>query len=104
MLYFVTIYPVCSVSRADIAHCPLFHALVAYALSGACHIVPAQSKVTALLQVAGDCCGSGSSLSGQRELPWPILLHREAPKVLSDWCSFGGGYLTYGLTLHYNTL
>lgn len=50
--------------------------------------------------MAGDCCGSGSSLSGPRELPWPVLLHREAPKVLPDWCSFGGGCLE---TLHCNT-
>lgn len=43
-----------------------------------------------LLQVAGDRCGTGQSLFGQRKLPWAVLLHREASEVLSDWCSSGG--------------
>lgn len=43
-----------------------------------------------LLQVAGDRCGTGQSLSGQRKLPRPVLLYREAPEVLSDWSSSGG--------------
>lgn len=43
-----------------------------------------------LLQVAGDRRGTGQSLPGQRKLPRPVLLYREAPEVLSDWSSSGG--------------
>lgn len=45
------------------------------------------------LQVAGDRCGSGQSLPGQRKLPWAVLLHREAPEVLPDW-SYSGGEMS----------
>lgn len=45
------------------------------------------------LQVAGDCCGSWQSLPGQRKLPWAVLLHREAPEVLSDR-SYSGGEIS----------
>lgn len=43
-----------------------------------------------LLQVAGDRRGTGQSLPGQRKLPRALLLHREAPQVLSDWSASGG--------------
>lgn len=43
-----------------------------------------------VFQVAGDRCGSGSGLPGQRKLPWPVLLHRETPEVLSDRSASGG--------------
>lgn len=42
------------------------------------------------MQVAGDRCGSGQSLPGERKLPRPVLLHREAPEVLPNWSSAGG--------------
>lgn len=45
------------------------------------------------LQVAGDSCRSGQSLSGQRKLPWAVLLYREASEVLSDW-SYSGGEIS----------
>lgn len=48
------------------------------------------------LQVAGDSCGSGESLPGQRKLPWAVLLHREAPEVLSDRSYSGGKISTKG--------
>lgn len=49
-----------------------------------------------VLQVAGDSCGPGQSLPGQRKLPWAVLLHREAPEVLSDWSYPGGETSTKG--------
>lgn len=49
--------------------------------------------LSSALQVAGDCCGFGPSLPGQRKLPWAVLLHREASEVLSDW-SYSGGEIS----------
>lgn len=50
------------------------------------------------LQVAGDSCGSGESLPGPRKLPRAVLLHREAPEVLSNW-SYPGGKKSTGVLL-----
>lgn len=41
-------------------------------------------------QVACHRSGPGAGIFGQRQLPWPILLHREAVEVLSNWCNPGG--------------
>lgn len=91
-------FPVFSVSFDDIVHSNYSTRVLCLKLVS--DII--QLRVIALLQMAGYCCGTGSSLSGPRELPWPVLLYREAPKVLPDWCSFGGGCPYIG-TLHYNT-
>ena len=49
--------------------------------------------LSSAVQVAGDRCGSGQSLPGQRKLPWAVLLYREASEVLSDW-SYSGGEMS----------
>ncbi|KAI1885251.1 hypothetical protein AGOR_G00218240 [Albula goreensis] len=39
--------------------------------------------------VAGYCCGAGTGISCKRQLPWPVLLHREASEVLPNWSAPG---------------